>query len=92
MANSGKCVSFQQVDRRAGVGQEDSGLNVLCRAIGDDISNQMALDETPEGSRRQASDHLREQWSRQKKQTVAMQGLRGDTQGVFDGEQPGATG
>lgn len=58
-------------------------LTILCRAIGDDISNQMALDETPEGSRRQASDHLREEWSRQKKQTVAMQGLRGETHRVF---------
>lgn len=47
----------------------------------EDISNQMVFDETPEGSRKQASDYLREEHSRQKKQLCKGPEVR--THGVF---------
>lgn len=56
------------MNRKAGEGTEDSGLTILCEVGRGDVSNQVAFDKTREGSREPASDHLREEHSRQKKQ------------------------
>lgn len=63
------CIISKGEQKVRGRGKRVQG-SILCRLSREDVSNQVAFDETPEGTGQQASDSLREERTFQVEETA----------------------